>query len=207
MPKYGGNISLDKYLNNPHGVRNGGKRKFLKAKLEEQYRISAKIPEEKGWIPRLAVVLQSDVCKVELPGRVEAVGGREEKQGGLELERNLARGKGSCRLLNLLFYTLDNTDHLLLWPSESALLLADATELDRFTLFGISECWVLLLTGCGWEEACCKLSSHIWATQYTEILLPTSPNLTDLAVPSHMLPSLLPAVRNALLVLCDDLVG
>ena len=114
MPKYGGNISLDKYLNNLHGVRNGRKRKFLIAKLEEQYRISAKIPEEKGWIPRLAGVLQSDVCKVDLPGRVEAVGGREEKQGGLELERNLARGKGSCRLMNLLFYTLDNTDRLLL---------------------------------------------------------------------------------------------
>lgn len=163
--------------------------------------------QRRGWIPRLAVVLQSDVCKVELPGRVEDVGSREEKQGGLELERNLARGKGSCWLMNLLFYTLDNTDHLLLWPSESALLLADATELDHFTLFGISECWFLLLVGCGWEEACCKPSSHIWATQYTEIVLPTSPNLTDLAAPSHVLPSLLPAVRNALSVLHDDLEG
>ena len=52
--------------------------------------------------------------KVELPGRIEAEGGREEKRGGWELERNLDGGPESHLLMNLLFRTLDNTNHLLL---------------------------------------------------------------------------------------------
>ena len=84
MPKYGGNILPDKYLNNPHGIRNGGKRKFLKAKLEEQSGSLLRFQRRRGWIPRLAVVLQSGVCQVELTGRVEAVGGREERLGAGE---------------------------------------------------------------------------------------------------------------------------
>ena len=78
MPKYGGNILPDKYLNNPHGIRNGGKRKFLKAKLEEQYRISAKIPEEKGLDP------QAGCCIAEwcMPSGIDWKSRGRGRQGG-----------------------------------------------------------------------------------------------------------------------------
>ena len=47
MPKYGGNISLDKYLNNPHGVRNG-RMKFLHTYESQLFLHKSNSPQSSG---------------------------------------------------------------------------------------------------------------------------------------------------------------
>ena len=67
-----------------------------------------------------------------------------------------------------------------------------STKLDRFrTLFGVSECWVLLLNGCRWEKAWghpVKSGLHGTVLEGQKSCHPRA-GLAELAAPSRTVPS------------------